>query len=147
MHIDDDAKRDLVAGYTARAGDARAGHVAAVTAYVADTRAEALRTLRAELPRWLRPGLAGYVPVDGRARSSRDPEAYAELLCRIHPVGTAEHCVRCMATTVERTGIRHLILMVEGGGTPQRTRENIARLGAEVLPRLRARFRSADGRP
>jgi hypothetical protein len=30
--------------------------------------------------------------------------------------------------------------MVEGAGRADRTRENIARLGAEVLPRLRARF-------
>lgn len=147
MHIGDDAKRDLVADYTARAGDAEAGHVAAVTAYVADTRAEARRTLRAELPRWLRPGLAGYVPVDGRSYTPRDADAYAELLCRIHPVGTAEDCVATMAATVERTGIRHLILMVEGAGTPDRTRENIARLGAEVLPRLRAAFAAMPSSP
>ncbi|MCO6005430.1 LLM class flavin-dependent oxidoreductase [Actinoallomurus purpureus] len=139
MHIGDDAKREMIAGYTARAGDARVEHVAAVMAYVADTRAEAQRTLRAELPRWLGPGLAGYMPVDGRAATRRDPDAYADLLCRIHPVGTAEDCVETMATTLERTGIRHLILMVEGAGAPRRTQENIARLGAEVLPHLRAR--------
>jgi alkanesulfonate monooxygenase SsuD/methylene tetrahydromethanopterin reductase-like flavin-dependent oxidoreductase (luciferase family) len=147
MHIDDDAKRDLVADYAAMAGEVGAGHVAAVTAYVADTRAEARRTLRAELPRWLRPGLAGYVPVDGRAYMPRDADAYAELLCRIHPVGTPDDCVETMAATVERTGIRHLILMVEGAGTPDRTRENIARLGAEVLPRLRAAFAVTPSSP
>jgi len=47
-----------------------------------------------------------------------------------------------MATTAERTGISHLILMVEGAGDPARTRENIARLGAEVLPVLRQRVSS-----
>jgi hypothetical protein len=41
---------------------------------------------------------------------------------------------------MERTGVRHLILMVEGGGDPSRTETNITRLGAEVLPRLRTLF-------
>jgi hypothetical protein len=109
-------------------------------AYVADTRAEARELLRAQLPRWLRPGLAGYTPVDERPYTPRDPDAYADLLCRIHPVGTAEDCLQTMAATVERTDIRHLILMVEGTGSPTRTRENITRLGVEVLPHLRARF-------
>ncbi|MEV5706147.1 LLM class flavin-dependent oxidoreductase [Actinoallomurus sp. NPDC052274] len=141
LHIDDEGRRRMVDAYTATAPNTRAQHVAAVMAYVADTRAEAQGLLRAELPRWLRPGLAGYMPVDGRPYTPRDPDAYAELLCRLHPIGTAEDCLDTMATTVERTGIRHLILMVEGTGSPNRTRENITRLGTEVLPHLRARFR------
>jgi alkanesulfonate monooxygenase SsuD/methylene tetrahydromethanopterin reductase-like flavin-dependent oxidoreductase (luciferase family) len=141
MHIDDNGKRDMVTSYaTARTGRPQMEHVAAVLAYVADTRAEAERRLRTELPRWLRPGLAGYVPVDNRPYTPRDPDRYTELLCRIHPIGTPEDCIQSMATTVERTGIRHLILMVEGAGTSDRTRENITRIGAEVLPHLRARF-------
>ena len=44
-----------------------------------------------------------------------------------------------MAETVRRTGIGHLICMVEGSGDPAAIRENIARLGAEVLPRLPGR--------
>jgi hypothetical protein len=50
-----------------------------------------------------------------------------------------------MAATVERTGIRHLIVMAEGVGDPVRTRENIARLGTEVLPGLRERVSSRPG--
>jgi hypothetical protein len=42
-----------------------------------------------------------------------------------------------MATTIARTGLRHLVLMVEGAGDPARTQENIARLGTDVLPALR----------
>jgi hypothetical protein len=34
---------------------------------------------------------------------------------------------------------------VEGAGDPARTRENIARLGAEVLPVLRQRFGGGPG--
>jgi hypothetical protein len=44
--------------------------------------------------------------------------------------------VETIRATVERTGLRHLILMVEGGGDHARTLENIARLGSEVLPAL-----------
>jgi alkanesulfonate monooxygenase SsuD/methylene tetrahydromethanopterin reductase-like flavin-dependent oxidoreductase (luciferase family) len=144
MHIGDDARRELIAGYQAveRGRRPAGGHIAAVLAYVADSRAQAQRVLRRELPRWLGPGLAGYVPVDGRSAPARDPQAYAEMLCGISPVGTAADCVEIMAATVERTGIRHLIVMAEGAGDPVRTRENIARLGAEVLPGLRERVSS-----
>jgi len=96
---------------------------------------------------WLASGLAGYRPVDGRPGPARDPGAYAGLLCDIHPVGTAADCIDSMAATIEHTDIRHLLCMVEGAGDPARTRENIARLGAEVLPVLRQRFGSGPGHP
>ena len=146
MHQDDDSKREMIACYeaaaAARGHPPGGGHMAAVVAQVADSRAEARRLLRRQLPRWLRPGLVGYVPVDGRPRPPRDPDDYAGLLCRIHPVGTAEDCAQTMAATVQRTGIRHLVCMVEGAGDPAAVQENIARLGAEVLPRLRERLSS-----
>jgi DNA-binding transcriptional regulator LsrR (DeoR family) len=59
------------------------------------------------------------------------------MLWGIHPVGTVADCVDIMAAIVERTGIRHLIVMAEGAGDSARTQGNIARLGAEVLPGLR----------
>lgn len=147
LHADDDGKREMIAAYAAAApsGQPPAGHIAAVVAYVADTREQAQRLLRRELPRWLAPGLAGYRPVDGRPGPARDPGAYAGLLCDIHPVGAAADCIDSMAATIERTGIRHLLCMVEGAGDPARTRENIARLGAEVLPVLRQRFGGGPG--
>ena len=139
MHTGDDGKRDMIASYNAAAppGQRVPGHIAAVVAHVADTREQARRLLRRELPRWLGPGLAGYRRADGHPHPVRDPEAYADLLCRIHPVGTAQQCAESMAATVERTGVRHLLCMVEGGGNRARTLENIARLGAEVLPAVR----------
>ena len=146
MHTGDDGKRDMMDCYTEAAARHRVppadGHMAAVVAQVADSKAEARRLLRGQLPRWLGPGLAGYVPVDGRARPARDPDSYAELLCRIHPVGTAADCAETMATTAQRTGIRHLVCMVEGAGDPAAVQENIARLGAEVLPLLPGRLSS-----
>jgi alkanesulfonate monooxygenase SsuD/methylene tetrahydromethanopterin reductase-like flavin-dependent oxidoreductase (luciferase family) len=154
MHTGDAGKQEMISSYkaavaqhgraAAQRGRPAAGHIGAVVSYVADTRAEARRLLRTQLPRWLGPGLAGYQPVDGRPRTRRDPGGYAELLCQIHPVGTAADCIQVMATTVARTGLRHLVLMVEGAGDPARTRENIARLGAEVLPGVRER---AGGQP
>ncbi len=147
LHVGNDGKREMIASYaaTAPSGPPPAGHIAAVVAYVADTREEAQRLLRRELPRWLAPGLAGYRPVDGQPRPARDPQGYADLLCGIHPVGTAADCVESMAATMEDTGIRHLLCMVEGAGNPARTRENIARLGAEVMPVLRQRFGGKSG--
>jgi len=142
LHADDDAKRQLLGCYAAaarRRATPADGHVAAVLAQVADTGADARRLLRARLPRWLGPGLAGYVAVDGRHRAARDPDEYAELLCRIHPVGTAAECAQAMTATARRTGIGHLICMVEGSGDESSVLENIARLGAEVLPRLPGR--------
>lgn len=139
MDLGDDGKEQLIAAYARAGAEPPGGHIGAVVAQVADTRAEAQGLLRRELPRWLGPGLAGYRPVDGRPRPSRDPRAYADRLCRIHPVGTAADCVASMAATAERTGLRHLLCMVEGAGDPARIRENIARLGAEVLPALRQR--------
>ena len=137
MHAGDEEKRALVEHYR-RYGPAAPGHMAAGVAYVADSRAEAQRVLRTAMPRWLGPGLAGYVPIDDRPRRRRDPEEYAALLCRIHPVGTADDCVATLTATAERTGIEHFALMVEGAGDPAMTRENILRIGSEVLPRLRA---------
>jgi alkanesulfonate monooxygenase SsuD/methylene tetrahydromethanopterin reductase-like flavin-dependent oxidoreductase (luciferase family) len=151
LHTGDDGKRDMVDHYAAAAArhgvPPAGGHIAAVVAQVADTKAEARRLLRRQLPRWLGPGLAGYVPVDGRARPARDPDGYAELLCRIHPVGTAADCAATMAATARRTGISHLVCMVEGSGDPAAVQENIARLGAEVLPLLPGRADSPLGPP
>ncbi|WP_189239499.1 LLM class flavin-dependent oxidoreductase [Planomonospora parontospora] len=113
------------------------GHVAAAVGYVADSTAQAVRELRESMPRWLEPGLAGYVPVDGRPRPSRDVPAYVDFLCATHPVGSADHCVASIRRTAAATGLRHLILMVEGAGDHARTLENIRRLGTEVLPRVR----------
>lgn len=150
MHVDDAEKAAAVDRYADSASDAasaaasdaatvpdRVAHIAAAVAYVADSRTEAVRTLRTAMPRWLGPGLAGYVPVDGRPRPRRDPHDYARRLCDLHPVGSPAYCVDSLTTTAERTGVRHFILMVEGAGDHDRTVDNVARLGAEVLPALR----------
>ncbi|MBG0814444.1 LLM class flavin-dependent oxidoreductase [Planomonospora sp. ID82291] len=159
MHVGDEEKAAMIRSYDAAvpgradaptpgpagpgpaargaAGRRDPGHVAAAVGYVADSTAQAVRELRESMPRWLEPGLAGYVPVDGRPRPRRDVPAYVDFLCATHPVGSADHCVASIERTVAATGLRHLILMVEGAGEQARTLENIRRLGAEVLPRIR----------
>jgi alkanesulfonate monooxygenase SsuD/methylene tetrahydromethanopterin reductase-like flavin-dependent oxidoreductase (luciferase family) len=112
-------------------------HVATVLAHVGDSRRQAVAELRSALPGWLAAGLAGYQPIDGRPRSRRDPVRYTDLLCDLHPVGTADECVDRVRASTGRTGIRHVIMMVEGAGSREATLANITRLGTEVLPRLR----------
>ncbi|MEV8638308.1 LLM class flavin-dependent oxidoreductase [Streptosporangium sp. NPDC051023] len=133
MHVGDEGRAELLRSY----GHEDPGHVAAAVGYVADSTARAVGELRAAMPGWLGPGLAGYLPVDGRQVPRRDVAAYVDFLCDAHPVGSADLCVERIERTVARTGLRHLILMVEGAGPQARTLDNIRRLGAEVLPRVR----------
>jgi alkanesulfonate monooxygenase SsuD/methylene tetrahydromethanopterin reductase-like flavin-dependent oxidoreductase (luciferase family) len=135
MHVGDADKAALVAKHAARGGGG-GGHVAAGVAYVADSTAQAVREFKASAPAWLGPGLAGYVPVDGRPQPSRNIQEYVDLLTRIHPVGSAEHCAETLLRTAKITGIEHVIVMVEGSGEHRRNLENIQRFGAEVLPLL-----------
>ncbi|WP_155335788.1 LLM class flavin-dependent oxidoreductase [Acrocarpospora corrugata] len=137
MELDDAAKGAILAEYERTAPNLDAPHLAAVLAYVGDSTKAARNELRTLLPRWLEPGLAGYVRADGRPRQARDLNEYMDFLIRTHPVGDADHCVETLRATRDTTGLHHLILMVEGAGDHQRTLANIRRLGAEVLPRLR----------
>jgi alkanesulfonate monooxygenase SsuD/methylene tetrahydromethanopterin reductase-like flavin-dependent oxidoreductase (luciferase family) len=136
MHVGDAEKAAAVGRY-AELGGPPAPHIATGIAHVADSREEAVRIVRRELPRWLGPGLAGYVPVDGRPTAPRDPDEYARLLCELHPVGGPDDCAASLAATAAATGIRHVILLADCTGSRERTLENIARLGAEVLPKVR----------
>lgn len=134
MHVGPDEKAAAIS----RHGDPSLPHISTHVAQVADTREEAVRTLMDEMPRWLGPGLDGYVAVDDRPRPPRDPVGYTRRMCDLHPVGSPDDCVESLVTTAERTGIGHLILLVEAAGSRAATLENIARLGADVLPKVRA---------
>jgi alkanesulfonate monooxygenase SsuD/methylene tetrahydromethanopterin reductase-like flavin-dependent oxidoreductase (luciferase family) len=146
MHVGDAEKSDMIAMWrrcaraAGRTGDEIAGagaaHVSAGVCQIADRATDAVETLVKAMPGWLRQGLGAHVTVDGRSRSMRDPVAYTELLCGLHPVGTAGLCADRLAATAERTGISRFALLVEGSGDLATTEENVRRLGAEVLPRL-----------
>ncbi|MDQ8702072.1 LLM class flavin-dependent oxidoreductase [Streptomyces sp. LHD-70] len=144
MHVGDEEKAEMVAFWRSsalaagHAPDAvrSAGHVSAGVAQVADRGAQAAETLLKAMPGWLKQGLDAHVTVDGRERRMRDPLAYTEMLCGIHPVGTPRLCADRLAATAERTGITRFALLMEGSGDLAATEENVRRLGAEVLPQL-----------
>ncbi|MFP3987851.1 LLM class flavin-dependent oxidoreductase [Streptomyces sp. E11-3] len=144
MHVGDEEKAEMVAawrGHALAAGHSpervvEAGHVSAGVAQVADHTTAAAEILLKAMPGWLKAGLDAHITVDGRVRAMRDPVAYTELLCGIHPVGTPRLCADRLAATSERTGIKRFALLVEGSGDLAATEENVRRLGAEVLPRL-----------
>ncbi|GAA3375760.1 LLM class flavin-dependent oxidoreductase [Streptomyces sannanensis] len=142
MHCGDEEKAEMVALWRTHARAAghapdaveRAGHVSAGVSQIADSREEAAETLAKALPGWLKQGLDAHVTVDGRHRAMRDPGAYTELLCALHPVGPPELAADRLAATTERTGITRFALLVEGSGDVAATEENVRRLGTEVLP-------------
>ncbi|WP_069815422.1 LLM class flavin-dependent oxidoreductase [Streptomyces sp. TP-A0874] len=144
MHCGDQEKADMVAFWRRCAREAGlpaeeiegAAHVSAGVAQLADTRAEAVETLTKAMPGWFRQGLGAHTTVDGRQRRMRDPHAYTELLCGLHPVGPPRLCADRLAATAERTGVGRFALLVEGSGDLVATEENVRRLGAEVLPLL-----------
>lgn len=144
MHCGDEEKAGMVAFWRDCAREAgrhpeeiaAAGHVSAGVAQIGDSRDHAAEALLKAMPGWLRQGLEAHVTVDGRERRMRDPRAYTELLCALHPVGPPRLCADRLAATAERTGINRFALLVEGSGDLAATEENVRRLGAEVLPLL-----------
>ncbi len=144
MHVGDEEKAEMVSLWRRHARACgrpareihRADHVSAGVCQIADRRTDAAETLLKAMPGWLRQGLEAHVTVDGRQRQMRDPLAYTELLCGLHPVGTPRLCADRLAATSERTGISRFALLVEGSGDLAATEENVRRLGAEVLPQL-----------
>jgi hypothetical protein len=144
MHADDEEKAEMIACWRRSAlaagrspqDIAEAGHVAAGIVQIADTRQGAVEALNKAMPGWLRQGLAAHVTVDGRPRAMRDPHAYTDALCKLHPVGPPALCADRLAAGAERTGISRFALLVEGTGDLAATEENLRRLGGEVLPLL-----------
>jgi alkanesulfonate monooxygenase SsuD/methylene tetrahydromethanopterin reductase-like flavin-dependent oxidoreductase (luciferase family) len=144
MHCGDEEKAGMVAlwrrsalaaGHSPDAVSA-AGHVSAGVIQIADTRADATETLLKAMPGWLQQGLTAHRTHDGRPRAMRDPLAYTELLCSLHPVGPPRLCADRLAATAAATGITRFALLAEGSGDFDATLENVARLGGDVLPEL-----------
>ncbi|MFF6905628.1 LLM class flavin-dependent oxidoreductase [Streptomyces sp. NPDC012389] len=144
MHCGDEEKAEMVALWRTAAREAGhapevvegAAHVSAGVAQIADGPGDATETLVKAMPGWLRQGLDAHVTVDDRHRVMRDPVAYTELLCGLHPVGPPQLAADRLAATAERTGITRFALLVEGSGDLAATEENVRRLGADVLPLL-----------
>jgi alkanesulfonate monooxygenase SsuD/methylene tetrahydromethanopterin reductase-like flavin-dependent oxidoreductase (luciferase family) len=129
MHADDAERAAMVRRWTARAGYV-GDHVAVGIAHVADTRADAVREVRAALPTWLGSGLAGHVRADDAPRTLRDPVAYTDLLCRLHPVGSVDDVAERLAETAAATGVARLALMVQTTDDPALTTATVEALAA-----------------
>lgn len=141
MHADDDERCELLDRYAKVAADhghdpETVEHLGAAVCHVADSRSEAEAELRAPMVAWIDRGVGGYVSISATPRPRRDPAGYVERLLRMHPVGTPEDCSERLRASAERTGIRRVILMVEGTGDRARSLETIRRLGAEVAHKL-----------
>ena len=135
MHAPTGEIQALLQRYRALAGGACAPHTRAHLAYVSDTTGRARETLQASMPGWLASASAA-TRIDGTPGPARDPAAYLRQLMAMHPVGDPDLCVRRLTDAITSTGIRHILLMVEGAGDTAATVENITRLGTEVIPRL-----------
>ncbi|WP_225849900.1 LLM class flavin-dependent oxidoreductase [Streptomyces sp. HPF1205] len=144
MHAGDEEKAEMVALWRSRALEAghrpeaveAVDHVSAGVVQIADTRGDAAETLLKAMPGWLQQGLAAHRTYDGSRRAMRDPLAYTELLCALHPVGPPRLCADRLAATAERTGITRFALLAEGSGDLAVTLDNVARLAGDVLPEL-----------
>ncbi|GAB3276454.1 LLM class flavin-dependent oxidoreductase [Actinocorallia lasiicapitis] len=143
LHIDAPAQAAALARYaSARPDEPRhehgwGGHIGAGVAWIGETGKAARAELVRGLVPWLEQGLAGYVPLTGD-RTAKDARGYARWLAERHAVGSTEEVVAKLREEWELTRISRRLLLVEGDGTVERTVENIRRLGAEVLPKLRA---------
>lgn len=140
MHASVADNRRLLAGYAQAAADHghdphAVPHGSAHLAFVTDSQHEAQATLRAAMPAWLAT-TSQYVRIDGSPGPRRDPHRYLADLLDIHPVGPPALCVDRLAAAIQATGVRRLLLMVEGSGNPDRTVQTIDRLAAEVIPQL-----------
>ncbi|MEO3976523.1 LLM class flavin-dependent oxidoreductase [Streptomyces sp. CAU 1734] len=144
MHCGDEEKAEMVALWRRSAREAgrppeeiaAAAHVSAGVVQLAESAAEATEILVKAMPGWLKQGLDAHMTVDNRVRVMRDPVAYTEFLCGLHPVGTARLAADRLLATAERTGIRRFALLAEGSGDLATTEANVRRLGEDVLPLL-----------
>jgi hypothetical protein len=110
-------------------------------AQTAETREQARSDVRTALPGWLADGLAGYRPIDGKPRQPRDPLAYTDFLCDVHELGDPADCARRIRDHTARTGIHHIILMVEA---PRRSDGDV---DEHRPPRRRSAAAAARPRP
>lgn len=135
MHADTGGTRLLLERYRTAAGQDPMPHARAHLAYVADTTRQAREALQATMPAWLAAAAAS-TRIDGTPGPARDPGQYLQQLMATHPVGDPDLCAQRLTDAITGTGVRHILLMVEGAGDPAATVENITRLGTQVLPRL-----------
>lgn len=115
-----------------------AEHGAVYLAFAADDHAQGASRLRSPMRRWLATGVGDYQRLDG-TRGSSDQAGYVDRLIDTHLVGEPEESAERLVASMRRTGVERALLMVEGADSLTEVTENIARLGAELLPNVNAR--------
>lgn len=110
-------------------------HAAVYVAYASDSYVTARRELRAAMTEWLSVGVSDYTRLDG-SRGNADQSDYVDRLVSTHLVGPVAQTAERLVRSAQRTGISRALLMVEGAASAQLVRDNIARLGAELLPNV-----------
>ncbi|MEM9135601.1 MAG: LLM class flavin-dependent oxidoreductase [Actinomycetota bacterium] len=117
-------------------------HAVAVVVQVADSDEEAAALIREPMQEFQLSASRGFTTIDGVERPRRHDEksvaAGTERLLATNPIGTPDTVVERLTAMIETSRCRSLLLIVEYAvGLDQRL-ANIARLGTEVLPRVRA---------
>jgi alkanesulfonate monooxygenase SsuD/methylene tetrahydromethanopterin reductase-like flavin-dependent oxidoreductase (luciferase family) len=143
LHLDEDAKLSLLTRYNDVAerhghDPTKIDHAWAVVGYVADNRQEAQQLLQTTLQPWLTASLQSYIFLRPEDRHQESVETFLHLILQHHPIGTPEYCIEQLSTTMERTGLRHVMIMLEAPANRQRSLENINRFAREVLAKLRS---------
>jgi alkanal monooxygenase alpha chain len=65
------------------------------------------------------------------------PEARMEKYFRLNPIGSAQECIDRLQTTIDRTGLRHIICGFESVPTREGVLESIHRFTEEVIPSIK----------
>jgi alkanesulfonate monooxygenase SsuD/methylene tetrahydromethanopterin reductase-like flavin-dependent oxidoreductase (luciferase family) len=140
FHCDNDAKATLLSRYAEIAAQhghdpTNVDHAWAVMGYVASSEEQARRELRRTLLPWYEASGKAYIYLQPQ-QGHQDIEPLLNSMFAHHPIGTPTECVDKLATTMERTGLRHCLVMLEAPAERQRSLENIERFATEVLAKL-----------
>lgn len=124
-------------------------HSAALIVQVADSDEEAAALVREPVTEFLIASNSEYVPIDGAhmPRHHQDDasiQAFTEKIIATQPIGNPETVAERLVSMIRISGCRSLLLKVENGPNPDQAVANVARLGAEVLPQVRAALGSSS---
>jgi alkanesulfonate monooxygenase SsuD/methylene tetrahydromethanopterin reductase-like flavin-dependent oxidoreductase (luciferase family) len=143
LHLDDDAKLALLTRYNEIAvqhghDPTKIKHIWAVVGYVADNQAEAQQVVSTTFPPWLKESAQAYQYLRSEDSHRENVEGFLAMILQHHPIGTPEYCIERLATTMARTGLQHVMVVLEAPADRQRSLENIERFSTEVLAKLRS---------
>ncbi len=117
-------------------------HAAAVVVQVADSDEEAAAVIREPMQEFQLQASRSFTTIEGAQRRRHHDESSVatgtEHLLATNPIGGPDTVVERLTAMVETSGCRSLLLIVEYAPELEQRLTNIARLGAEVFPRVRS---------